>query len=53
MHGKGQIIWQDGRKYTGVINPINLRNMRTIKNMVRVSLNGQMAENTSEHGLMV
>jgi len=18
MHGKGQIIWQDGRKYTGV-----------------------------------
>lgn len=53
MHGKGQIIWQDGRKYTGVIKIITCRNMRKTKNMVEEYLNGPMEESILEHGFRV
>ena len=57
MHGKGQIIWQDKRKYTGVkfiiYKYLNKRNMRMIKNMVEAYLNGMMVENMLVLGFRV
>ena len=52
MHGKGEIVWADSRKYVGVIIIDLTRNIEMIGSMVMGYLHGQMVENILEDGKM-
>lgn len=51
MHGRGCVIWPDGRKYEGVTQTIyHTRNTMKMLNMEEAYLNGEMVENTKASG---
>lgn len=53
MHGKGVYEWPYGRKYTGVMILVYCRNMKIIKRMAKVFLNGLIVGHIQDFGYKV